>query len=227
MLQRSCSTLLFLVLFVFIGHSAFAQVEPDTVRRKESLPTGPPATAPPAQRQPRVQQPQPVVVKQEPADREKLTLMDRLYWGGSLGLQFGTFTNVSLLPIIGYRVTDRFSFGGGVVYNYRSGGGVSLQNYGGRAFTQVELIEIGGGAILAHGEIEALSAQYLVYNPTTRFYDKQRKMLSLPLIGVGYRQRISEKASFDLLLLYNGSSDIANPYNNPVIRGGVNIPFRR
>ena len=228
--------LLALCFFVCCSFTTFAQVEPDTVKRKPSLPTGPPGSQQPVyapKPQPRVQpkppvQTQPEVVQQPDTEaEEKEAFIDRLYFGGSLGLQFGTYTNISLLPIIGYRVTDRFSAGVGAVYHYIKDGPYSLSNYGGRAFAQVEVVDIGDGALLAHGEIETLSREYLYVNSTQTAFEKARKTLMLPLVGIGYRQRISEKASFDLLLLYNVSDDPVNPYNNPVIRAGINLPFRR
>ncbi len=222
-----------LCFFIFASLVAVAQVEPDTVKRKPSLPTGPPGQQPvytPPKPQPKPQptiqeHPQePVAIKEE---EEIPELIDRLYFGGSFGLQFGSYTNISLLPIIGYRVTPKFNVGTGVVYHFIKDGEYSLHNYGGRLFTQVEVVQIGEGALLAHAEAEFMSRQYLMVNATQTAYEKHRKTLVLPMVGVGYRQFISEKASFDLLLLYNVNEDEVNPYSNPVIRAGINLPFRR
>jgi hypothetical protein len=224
--------LLALCFFLCCSLSALAQVEPDTVKRKPTLPAGPPGSQQPATPKPQVQpkppvEQQPQVVKpQEEPEEEKQEFIDKLYFGGSFGLQFGSYTNITLLPIIGYKLTDKLSIGPGVVYHFISDGGINLNNYGGRAFTQLEVVNIGDGALLAHAEVEALSREYLrVYTNNT--YEKLRKTLVMPLIGVGYRQRISDKASFDLLLLYNSNDDPVNPYSNPVIRAGINLPFRR
>lgn len=229
--------LLALCFFLCYSLSTQAQVEPDTVKRKPALPTGPPGSGQPVytpqpKQQPQVQpkppvQTQPEVVKPQDDEEEPEAFMDKLYFGGSFGLQFGTYTNISLLPIIGYRVTDRFSVGVGAVYHFIKDGPYSLNNYGGRAFAQVEVFDIGEGALLAHAEAEILSREYLMVDNTQTYIFKERKMLTLPMFGVGYRQRITDKASFDLLLLYNVSNDPVNPYSNPVLRAGVNIPFRK
>ncbi|MBR0570410.1 hypothetical protein KB205_07275 [Microvirga sp. STS03] len=227
--------LLALCIFAFTGLTAMAQVEPDTVKRKPTLPTGRPGTEQPVytpkpqpQPQPKVQQ-QPPVVQEEPeeAEKEKQEFIDKLYFGGSFGLQFGSYTNITLLPIIGYKVTDKFSVGTGVVYHFISDGGISLNNFGGRGFTQMEVFDIMDGALLAHAEVEVLSREYLMLDNSNRPLYKLRKTMTLPMIGIGYRQRIGEKASLDLLLLYNANDDIVNPYSNPVIRAGINIPFRK
>ncbi|MDX5418181.1 MAG: hypothetical protein LPK14_02630 [Hymenobacteraceae bacterium] len=220
--------LLFVTLFT---ESAFAQVEPDTVRRKQELPTGPPMPTPRNdQRQPRVLEQPPVEAKQEVIkDRElqeKTPLIDRLYFGGSFGLQFGTYTNISLLPIVGYRVTDQFNVGGGIVYHFIRSNRVTLQNYGGRAFAQHEILGglLNSGAVVAHAEYELLSVEQLWF--VGRGYETRRVSVGMPMAGLGYRQRISDKASFDLLVLYN-FNEVNSPYSNPVIRAGFNIPFRR
>ncbi|NEM97876.1 hypothetical protein [Pontibacter burrus] len=226
--------LLALCFFVLCSISANAQVEPDTVKRKPALPTGPPGSGQPVYTPTRTQpqqppKPKPEVVKPvvQEEEKEKEEFIDKLYFGGSLGLQFGTYTNISLLPILGYRITDRLSAGVGAVYHYIKDGPYSMHNYGGRLFAQVEMFDIGDGAILAHAEAENIRREYLRVNSTQTALEKANKNLLLPLVGLGYRQRISEKASFDILVLYNSNNDPVNPYSNPVIRAGVNIPFRK
>lgn len=233
--MKQFRTAAILTIFVLLSAclTAFGQVEPDTVQRKRELPTGPPAAQPQPRTQPKVQQPPKPVEKETPqeGEKEKLSLNDRLYTGGSFGLQFGTYTNIALLPILGYKVTEKFSVGTGIVYNYIKSGNISLSNYGGRAFAQVEALKIGDGALLAHAETEALSSEYIYdVDPSTLRALKRRSTVLLPMAGVGYRQRMGERASFDLLLLYNLSpltQNEGNPYNNPVFRAGFNIPLSR
>ncbi|GAB3533221.1 hypothetical protein GCM10027443_18350 [Pontibacter brevis] len=222
---------------LFTGTTAQAQVEPDTTERtKPVLPTGPtvPVEQPrPVQQQERKSTVQPGPTQQQPArlpfpgEQEPATDLprrpiDRMYTGGSFGLQFGTYTNISLLPILGYRLTDKFSLGVGLVYHFSKFASYAYSSYGARAFSQLELFNIGDGAVLGHAEVEFLN---------TKFEDRgrlstNRTNITLPLAGVGYRQRISDNASVDMLLLYNVNEGVAgNPYNNPVFRVGFNIPF--
>lgn len=213
-------TPLLLLLGLLQSPDALAQV-PDTIYRKPELPTGPPAPVEQPRPQPRVveqPQPAPAQVEQQPGEQveEQRRFIDRLYFGGSFGLRFGTYTNISLLPTLSYAITPRFFGGIGGVYHFQSGGGHSLHHYGGRGFLQLEMFNIGDGAVVAHAETEALSVAK---------WDNERTSLTIPMVGLGYRQRISNKGFFDLLVLYNGNSDTFNPYNNPVIRAGFNIPF--
>jgi len=198
------------------------------------LPTGPPAPVEQPARQPQpvvrpqpLPQEQPEVVRQQD-EEAKPALIDRLYFGGGLGLQFGTYTNISLLPILGYRITNRFSAGVGAVYHYVGYSSYNYSNYGGRVFAQAELFNIGNGAVLAHGEVEVLNAEYSGPGAYQSGGFEQRSTVAFPMVGLGYRQRISEKASFDILVLYNtNDANYYNPYSNPVIRAGINIPFRK
>lgn len=228
---RTAALFTLLLLFSFT-YTAFGQVEPDTVKRKRELPTGPPAGQPqPKRTQPRViQQAPPPVVTQLPQeeDEERIPFKDRLYTGGSFGLQFGTYTNISLLPILGYQVTEKWSVGTGIVYHYIKYRTLSLNNYGGRFFTQFELLPIGDGAIITHAEVEALSSEYMLIDQNNTYLGNRRKAIAIPMAGIGYRQRIGDRASFDILLLYNFSQGAeANPYDNPVFRAGLNIPLTR
>ena len=99
-----------------------------------------------------------------------------------------------------------------------------MHHYGGRGILQLEMFDVGSGTVLAHGEVETLSIAVPFYDVYGR-RRTDRTGLSIPMVGLGYRQRISNKGSFDLLVLYNGNGDPINPYNNPVIRAGFNLPF--
>lgn len=226
-LFRNCFKLLVLVGCLFGSTAALAQIEPDTVRRKRELPTGP--TVEPQQqqqRQPRVTQPQTEVIRPQvvrPGQEAPESLLDRMFWGGSFGLQFGTFTNVSLLPVLGYRATETFWLGAGAVYHYRRFRGVSMHNYGGRMFAQQQVFT----NFLIHGEYEMLSVEFPEFNQNTGLYDYNRRFVGLPMAGLGYRQRIGERGAADILLLYNFNDSFANPYSNPIIRAGFSFPFRK
>ena len=42
----------------------------------------------------------------------------KFYWGGNLGLMFGTYTIIDISPEVGYKVTERFHVGTGLTYTY-------------------------------------------------------------------------------------------------------------
>ena len=47
---------------------------------------------------------------------KNMRLADRIFYGGNLGLQFGTITFIDASPLIGYRLTDKLSLGTGISY---------------------------------------------------------------------------------------------------------------
>jgi len=46
------------------------------------------------------------------------TWKERIFFGGDIGMNFGTNTVLSLNPVVGYRLTNRFSIGSGINYFY-------------------------------------------------------------------------------------------------------------
>lgn len=44
--------------------------------------------------------------------------LDKLEFGGSLGMNFGDYTSVTIAPMVGYRFHPMFSAGGGLGYSY-------------------------------------------------------------------------------------------------------------
>ena len=51
------------------------------------------------------------------APKEFNTFKERLYFGGNIGLGFGTTTYINLSPLVGCKITKQFSAGGGIVYD--------------------------------------------------------------------------------------------------------------
>ncbi|WP_187262318.1 hypothetical protein [Pontibacter beigongshangensis] len=212
------------ILCLLSASAALAQTESDTSYVKPMPPAGPPAGQQPMS--PRVQE-------------ERPTLMDRLYTGGGFGLQFGTVTNISVSPILGFMATEKFWFGTGFIYQYQRGriydrfgnrlGAITLQSYGMKFFAQQELFNLEainlGGKILAHGEYELLNMQYTEQDPSGQSY-KTNRVETTPMVGLGYRQSIGGRATADLYVLYNLSNSPYTPYRNPIIRFGFNIPLK-
>ena len=51
-------------------------------------------------------------------EQDKPSFKDRLFFGGGFGLTVGSVTHVDISPMVGYRITDRFSAGIGLSYQY-------------------------------------------------------------------------------------------------------------
>ncbi len=158
----------------------------------------------------------------KPKTNQKSEFWDRIYVGGGLGAQFGNVTVIDISPLVGYRVTDRFSAGLGLNYQYYS---IRINNdkfstsiYGGRTFARFNVLDF----LFLHSEFEMLNWDCPRYEPTGFVTDR----LWVPglLIGGGLFQPFGGGGGSGLFLmgLYNILYTDCTPYNNPlVLRMGV------
>ena len=159
----------------------------------------------------------------EPTDPKKEPFKDRLFFGGNLGLYFGSLTYVNVSPTIGYRFTDRFGAGLGPAYSYYSDKRdkkytYTTNTYGGRLFGQYLISD----QLMAYSEYEVINVEV----PNLLFTKLIRKNISSLFIGGGYLQRFGGgNSGVSLMLLYNVLESDYSIYENPIIRTGINIGF--
>lgn len=160
---------------------------------------------------------------------EKPTPWQRLFWGGNLGLQLGTVTDIDISPLVGYRLTPRLSAGVGVKYEYYHDSYDNLETciYGGNLFANYTVIKDiskilplnTNSGIYFHGEYEALSLDKRIFGNYP--VDSQGRFISNNfLAGLGIKQPIGERSSFNILILWNLTEGVNSPYSSPVIRFG-------
>lgn len=165
---------------------------------------------------------------------------DKLFYGGSLGLMFGNFTQVDINPVGGIWIIPQWSVGVGGRYSYYSQRtnfiGTPTQVYrshlwGGSVFTQIlpvpDFSEISKlpfkGGILFHAEYEKLYIDRRILDPILSV-ETGKTWVNLILIGGGYRQRIGDRAAFNVMVLWQIAQGGVSPYpQNPLLR--VNITF--
>lgn len=147
-------------------------------------------------------------------------LKDRIYFGGNLGLQFGTITNIEVSPLVGYRFTNDFSAGMGITYIYfkqKIAGFDDFETniYGYRFFARHNLQE----QFYATAEYENLSLEFRNSND----FSVRREWVPGAFVGGGYFQPIGRRAGFNIAVLYNVLYDAQkSPYNSPwVFRLGL------
>ena len=149
----------------------------------------------------------------------KERFIDRMFFGGGFGLQFGTQTYVEVAPTVGYRITDKLAAGLGMKYIYYKFDDnffeYSDHIYGGGPFLRYFLFE----ELFLHAEHEVLNLR--VYDYLTGEY--QRKNISSVFLGGGYRQMLGGNSSLEILLLYNVNENRNSPYINPIFRIGFGI----
>jgi len=152
---------------------------------------------------------------------------DRFYFGGNLGLQFGSSTYIDLSPLVGYKITEKLSAGVGATYIYYSiketayNYGYETSIYGGRVFGRYHFME----NLFAHVETEILNMEVPAIISGSNQYTLVRENITSVLAGGGYAQPIGERSALVMMLLWNFNEDQYSPYQNPIFRIGFNAGF--
>jgi len=154
---------------------------------------------------------------------------DRLFFGGNLGLQFGSATYVDVSPLVGYRLTEKLDIGVGATYIYYKIketayflDGYETSIYGGRVFSRYHFME----NIFAHVETEVLNMEVpKAITGNSNNYSLVRDNVISILGGGGYAQPIGENSAILMMVLWNFNEDPNSPYLNPIFRIGINAGF--
>ncbi len=155
---------------------------------------------------------------------QKPPVRQRLFFGGSFGLQFGTVTNIEVSPLVGIWLLPRVAIGAGPSFQFYDDPYGSTTIYGGRAMLQFNIIQdlnnlipLGlNTGIFAHGEYEALSLEKAFFTTTPE--SSGRIYYGSFLIGGGISQPTGRRSSMNILFLWNLSENIYGLYDNPEIR---------
>jgi len=150
----------------------------------------------------------------------------RIVVGGSLSASFGDFTYIDVSPLVGYRITKKWTTGVGFTYQY------SKVNYdspllildykanvfGGRLYTEYDLFY----GLFAHVEYEHLWYKK-IYEDTN--YGEYTGDVPALYLGGGYNFMIGENSKFQVMALYDVLNTNESLYNPLVFRVGFNLGF--
>lgn len=142
---------------------------------------------------------------------------DDVYFGGNVGLQFGTSTFIEVSPLAGYKFTEKFSAGVGITYQYYhykdNFYDFETNVYGARVFGRYMFTDY----LFGHVEYEYLSLEAF------DFFPRRRVDVGSLLGGGGYMQRLGANSAIFAMILYNFTESVYTPYQNPIIRVGINF----
>src|SRR5512146_394918 len=79
--------------------------------------------------------------QQQQAGKYKPPLRERLFYGGGLGLQFGTITDIELSPIVGLWVLPRVGIAAGPSFRYYKNPYYRTAIYGGRTYVEYLILQ--------------------------------------------------------------------------------------
>jgi hypothetical protein len=163
----------------------------------------------------------------------------KIIYGSGLGLSFGNYTNINFNPIVGYRITKMVGIGVSGSYNYYSHKYVDIATqikvkdvaltYGGGLWAKTFVFEqiFKTSPLLSNiffsGAYEENKIKYTQTAPNSTF-DYTSKWYPSLLIGVGLRQKISDRASMNILLQHDVLEQ-SPLYNNMPIITNFGISF--
>jgi hypothetical protein len=152
-------------------------------------------------------------------------LRERLFYGGSFGLQFGTYTDIDVSPVIGLWVLPRINIAAGPDFRYFKFYSDKTTIFGGKAYTEVVFLQDFDNIIplglhlglFLHGEDELLSLESAYFKQSPP-YSSKRFLLNTFLVGGGVRQQLGQRSSMNLTFLWALNSSDYGIYGNPEIR---------
>jgi len=138
---------------------------------------------------------------------DSIPFKDRLYFGGNLGLQFGTITLVDVSPLAGVMITPKLSGGVGMTFQYYDDNriqGAEGTSYGGRLFGRYNVFP----NIFVHAEYESINWETYDY-----FAEGFRRIWTNSLfVGGGYFAPFGPRGGANFTFLYNVLYDNQNSY---------------
>jgi hypothetical protein len=163
------------------------------------------------------------VISGQAKKEQKPPLRERMFFGGSFGLQFGTYTNINVTPIVGLWVRPRIAIAAGPNFTYYKDPYYETTMYGGNGYVQfVPVKDINNAipiglhmGIFLHLEDELLSLESAVWDPTNT---SKRFTVNTLLGGFGISQQLGTRSSINLMFLWTLTDSGYALYNNPEIR---------
>jgi hypothetical protein len=151
-------------------------------------------------------------------------LRERIFYGGSFGLQFGTLTDIQISPVIGLWVLPRVAVAAGPDYRFYKYYTQKTQIYGGKTYAELtvlrninSVIPIGTNTdIIFHFEDELLSLESAYFKDLP--FKSDRFYLNTLLIGGGLSQQLGKRSFFNFLILWALDDSGYGVYSNPELR---------
>ncbi len=164
-------------------------------------------------------------VRPKPAADQPRKWKDRIWFGGGVGLAFGSVTNIAVEPMLGYKITrnGKLSAGVGLSYQYfrdnRYTPVFETSVYGGRIFSRYRIID----QLFAH--VEYCQLNYELYDAALK--ELRRTWVPFLLVGGGYSAHLGGGTYLTATVLFDVIQDPNGPNRGgePWIGVGVGFGF--
>ncbi len=154
------------------------------------------------------------------------SVSQRIFYGGNLGLRFGDYTNISINPHIGYRVSNRISagIGGNYIYVKSSFFNYEFSLWGGNVFASYTLFKnidelipflTPNSSVLIFGEYNVMNVEDYFKNHHQHI---EMKWMVSPLLGLAYQTQMGRRSYVLISVLFNLNESRHSVYPNPVLR---------
>jgi hypothetical protein len=165
------------------------------------------------------------VISAQSNREEAPPLKERLFFGGNVGLQFGTITDIQIAPVAGLWVLPRLAIAIGPDYHFFKYQRVQTNIYGGKGYMEFvifqninKFIPMGSNTgIFIHLEDELLSLESAFWKEQNT-YTSDRFYINTLLAGPGLSQQIGRRASLNIMFLWALNDSGYGIYGNPDIR---------
>ena len=151
--------------------------------------------------------------------------VQRIFWGGNLDMGFGTVTQISLSPEVGYRITNRLSAGVGIDYMFVYSEYYNFKGsiFGGSVFASFTVIKSLGELIPFIGtDMGILIYGQFSYTNMGKFYTalsgEEPMWIASPMLGLGFQVPIGQRSYMVLSVMYNFDESMYSIYSNPVVK---------
>ncbi len=164
-----------------------------------------------------------VIEKPAPQPASKpLFNQNKMYFGGYVNASFGSYTVIGIEPLVGYKLTPRFSVGGKVSYEYISDKSYDTEynasNYGFSIFSRLRVSQ----RLYAHTEYSAMNYKLYDYNGNS-----DRKWVPFLFLGGGISQPITSNTWLNAEVLFDVLQNENSPYKSwePFFSVGFGVGF--
>lgn len=154
--------------------------------------------------------------------KQSKSISDKIYYGGNIGLAFGSYTMIGFYPMVGYKITPKLSSGIKLAYEYiqdnRYASTYSTSNYGASIFARYRIIQ----PIYVHVEYAGLNYELYDLNG-----ESKRDWIPFLFAGVGYSQRMGNNVWLNAQILFDVLQSSKSPYRDwePFYSIGVGVGF--
>ncbi|MBW6499810.1 MAG: hypothetical protein K0B05_00315 [Bacteroidales bacterium] len=154
-------------------------------------------------------------------------LKERLFYGGSIGLQFGTITDIQISPVVGLWLLPRLGVAAGPNFRFYKNPYEKTTIYGGRSYLQFLFIQDLNSVVplgihigmFLHTEYEVLSLESEFWKLPP--YQSDRFTTGTLLAGGGISQPIGRRSALNFMVLWALNDSGYGLYSNPEIRISV------